>query len=889
MTKRGDDDFHDEIDAHLELEAERLMAEGRTPDEARSEARRAFGNVTAARERFHESRRALWLVQAAQDARYAVRAFRRTPGFTAATVLTLALGVGATTAVFSVVNTLLVRPLPYPGSARLVRIVEHVPAGESPSGMPVTTSSMNHDAFLWWRDQTKTMDLAALVEASATVSTGKTTVRLNGARVSGSLFPMLGVRPVMGRLLTPDDERETHVVVLADAVWRRVFGADARIVGTSMLLDGQPHTIVGVAPSGVGFPQPTTDFWTPYVVEPDTPTRIMNADVLARLRTGASLAAASAEANIIGQAFVGDEPQPAGRSSRFQVIGLQDHVVGEFRPALHALITAVSLVLLIVCMNVANLLLARGGARQHELRIRHAIGAARARLVRQVLTESVVLASAGSVAGIAVAYGGLALLERLNTIDLPALYGGHRDLLPGLDRVTIDGEVLAFASVVCFATALIFGVLPAFQYSRGLSMLRPQTRNRRRRFAWIRRGAPAALTISQVSLATMLLVGAGLLIGSFVRLSRVDLGFAPARALTFELIVPDGLAAARRLALATDLSARLSALPGVRAAGFTGAAALSNRRDGWVLTPPGMKPGDVFGLGRLRSQRATVTSPGYLRAIGASLVEGRWLDAADGRLQPPPMLVNREVARRFFGRERAVGRRVDIGGIAWQVVGVVDDVRGQSLDLDPDPQAYVDPARMNDAGRAAGWKNFDATPMFLSFAVRATGDPAALVPAIRGIVRQLEPLAAVDDAVTMDDVVAGSLTRPRFYAVVSGLFAAVAVVLAALGIYSLLAYAVSLRTHEIGLRMALGAQRREVMAMVLRESGALTAAGLLIGVAGATALTRYLQGMLFGVAPLDPWTFASAAAAFTLVALLASYVPARRAVQVDPLTALRAE
>src|SRR5688572_26080841 len=454
MTKRSDDDFGDEIEAHLAIEADRLVTEGCAPEDARAEARRAFGNVTAARERFYESARTVWLVQAGQDIRYAVRSFRRTPGFTVAAVLTLALGIGATTAVFSVVNTLLLRPLPYPGAERLVRIVEHIPASESPSGIAITTSSMNHDAFLWWRNETKTMDLTASTDAAATVSMGTTTLRLNGARVSASLFAMLGVRPVLGRLFTQDDERETRVVVLADALWRRLFGADVRIVGRPITLDGQLLTIVGVAPPGVGFPQPNTDFWTPFVVEPDSPTRIMTADVLARLRDGVSLAAASAEANIIGHAFVGDEPQPSEQSSRFQVIGLQDHVVGEFRPALRALMTAVGLVLLIVCMNVANLLLARGAARQYELRIRHAIGAARARIVRQVLTESIVLASAGSIAGIAVAYGGLALLKRLNTIDLPALYGGHRDLLPGLERVTIDSAVLAFASVVCFSTGL---------------------------------------------------------------------------------------------------------------------------------------------------------------------------------------------------------------------------------------------------------------------------------------------------------------------------------------------------------------------------------------------------------------------------------------------------
>ena len=311
--KRPDGDFDEEIAAHLTLETDRLIAEGRTPAEARTEARRAFGNVTAARERFYESSRAVWLVQAGQDARYAVRSFARTPGFTVAAVLTLALGIGATTAVFSVVNTLLLRPLPYPRADRLVRIIEHVPAGESPSGLPVTTSAMSHDAFLWWRGETKTMDLAASMDAPATVSIGITTLRLDGARVSASLFSMLGVRPVLGRIFTQDDERDPHVVVLADALWRRVFGADPHVIGTPITLDGQPHAVVGVAPPGVGFPHPQTEFWTPYIVEPDSSTRIMTTDVLARLREGASLPVAAAEANLIGHAFMGDPAPPAGR------------------------------------------------------------------------------------------------------------------------------------------------------------------------------------------------------------------------------------------------------------------------------------------------------------------------------------------------------------------------------------------------------------------------------------------------------------------------------------------------------------------------------------------------------------------------------------------------
>jgi predicted permease len=834
------------------------------------------------------------LEHAVQDARYAVRSFGRTPGFTVAAILTLALGIGATTAIFSVVSATLLRPLPYQDADRLVRIVEHVPAEESPSGLPLRTSAMNQDAFLWWRDQTKTLaGLAASLTASMTVPIGADTLRLTGARVSPSLFAMLGVRPLAGRVLTVDDEPHAKVAVLGAATWARYFSSDPHIIGRPISLDGVPHIVVGVVPADFDFPSPHTELWTPYLVEPNGPNRILTVDVLARLRDGVPIAAASTEANEIGNGFLGLPPPGATGAPgppRFEVAGLQDELVEPIRPALRVLMASVSVVLLIVCANVANLLMARGSTRRRELGIRRALGAGRGRLIRQILTESVVLSTAGAVAGTGLAFAGLRVLKTLTAITLPALYGGNNTLLPGIEHVSVDHSVLTFTLLVCLGTGLVFGLMPALHLS---DVALPHTSGHAAAsgITRARSGARRMLTVSQLALATMLLVGAALLIHSFVNLSSVDLGYSPSGALTFELVLPQQVPGIRKLALANELAARLTSLPHVEAAGFTGAAPLSTMQGGYVLTPPGTTPGLGLAPRRGREQRASLVSPDYLRAIGVRLVEGRWLDAHDGLDQPRAMLVNRALARQFFGDKSPLGLPVAIGDVPWQVVGVVSDVRYRSIDANADPQAYVDPVRINAFARAAGWEKygFEPAPLFVSFAVRVGGNPTSIVPDVRRLARQLDPLATVDGAVAMEQIVSGSLARPRFYAVVLGLFAGVAAVLAAIGIYGLLAYAVTLRTQEIGIRMALGAEPGQVVGLVFREGGVLTAIGIAIGVAAAVGLTRYLRGMLFGLTPLDAPTYVVVCAAFAVVACVASWVPARRATSVDPLAALRAE
>jgi predicted permease len=405
-----------------------------------------------------------------------------------------------------------------------------------------------------------------------------------------------------------------------------------------------------------------------------------------------------------------------------------------------------------------------------------------------------------------------------------------------------------------------------------------------------RRGVESVLTVGELMLATMLLVGATLLIRTVVALSSVDLGYDPASTLTFELVLPPQVDGVRKLALANELATRLATLPRVQAAGFTGAAPLSTLNGAWVLTPLGATAAQAFGQPGMRVG-ASAVSPDYLRAIGARLLEGRWLDEGHGLDQPPALLVNRSLAQRFFGDKSPLGFPVDIGSRQWRVVGVVEDMRSRGLDLDPEPRAYLDPVRMNADARAAGWATFgfDATPRFLSFVARVSGDPTNLVADVRGLVRQLDQSAAIDGVIAMDQVVAGALARPRLYAMLVGLFAGIAAVVAAVGIYGLLSYVVTLRTQEFAIRMALGAQRAQVLIPVLRQGVILAGIGIALGLVGAAVGTKVLQGMLFGITPLDPMTFIAVSLVFGFVATFASYVPARRATIVDPLLALRSE
>jgi predicted permease len=487
------------------------------------------------------------------------------------------------------------------------------------------------------------------------------------------------------------------------------------------------------------------------------------------------------------------------------------------------------------------------------------------------------------------AFAGVRLGRWLTSINLPTLYGGDQTLLPGIERVDVDASVLTFTVVACVASGMLFSVLPTIDVLRvGAAGTRGPSVGSG--ITWPGKRLRYALTVAQLALATVLLVGAGLLMRSFAKLATVDLGYDPASTLTFELVVPEQLPEPRKLALANEMAARLSSISGVAAAGFTSAAPLSTLNGGWAVTSPRTRfdqlpdrPG--MGVG------ATSVSPDYLRAMGVRLLEGRWLGADHGLNEPPALLVNQTLARQFFGSENPLRQSLNIGARTWQVVGVVADVRSKGLAVEAEPRAYLDHDRLVADGHDAGWDKFGAipAPRFLSFAMRVDRDPLAVVPEVRRAVNAVEPLATIDGAVMMADVVSGALVRPRFYAVLVGLFAAMSVAIAVVGVYGVLSFAVARRTQEIGIRIALGATNNHVVGLVARDAAVMIGLGIASGVAGAVALTRYLQSMLFGVMPLDVLTFLTVPLLCAMVAAIASYLPARRATKVDPLVALRCE
>jgi predicted permease len=828
------------------------------------------------------------------DTRYALRGFWRTRGLTAITVLTLALGLGATAAIFSVVNAVLLTPLPYANPERLVQIVENVPASEGFGGQAQRRSSMNVDEFEYWRQNSTTLsDIALLQREGRTLATDDGSVQLYGQRTSPALFAMRGIIPLLGRGLLPEDERpDSDAVVISEAMWREYFRSDPNIVGRRIELDGRALTVVGVMPPEFG----TDAFWTPFVLGPSQPGRVMFLQAAARLREGVSIEAASVEANTLGLQLRGIEPAP-GAEPRFEIVSELDQLTAAVAPALRVLVFAVAVVLAIVCTNVANLLLVRGTRRQQEIAIRRSLGATRGRIARQVLTESLILALLGGVAAVALAFGGVSLLKTLAAAQVPGRLGFAATILPRLDDIAIDPAVLAFVAGLSLVTGLIFGMLPALRLSRygehghtSTTQLSSVARNSR---------LGHVLATVQFALAMALLIGAGLLLNSFMRLSGIDPGFDPRGALSFELVVPGDSTAERKLEAAETLVARLENHPLVTSAGFTNMAPLS---PGFILFMGSFIPEGV-SLAEVQEEERTLTpaqrtqsrvvSPGYLQALGARLVEGSWTGEPGATYT---VVVTRPYAERFFPERSAIGATASDGLRVATIVGVVDDIHLGGLDSEPERAVFIDARQQLNLQRAAPNRPMgpQADRGFLTlagssiaFAARTTGDPLAIVADLRAIVRDIDPRFAIDSVVPAQQVLSSMTARPRFYAVLMGLFGAIAGFIAVIGLYGVLAYVVSQRTKEIGVRMALGAERASVLKLVVRQGAWIVAIGLVAGVAGAAAVTRFLEGMLYGLPPLDIATFTVVAVAFAAVAMFAVYLPARRATAINPLVALR--
>jgi predicted permease len=903
---RDDGDLQEELRLHRELAAADALRGADSPDVARRDAAIRVGSIAHTMEALRDQRGLPWLADLSRDIRYAVRTLRRSPSFAAVAVLTLGVGIGATTTIYSVVDTILLEPLPFTDSDRLVRVVENVP---SPiPGRPPVQRGVTYQEFLEWRRRTTTLADAFAVSAGDTVvRTTDGMSRLWGGRVSANTLTMLGVRPFLGRTLEPGDDANPNVVVLSFGAWQRLFHADRAVVGAALefradfnasftpeLEPPRLMTIVGVLPAAFELPTGPMDYYTPFVV--NASKRSPRVTMIGRLRPDIGPTAALDEANIIGRAI---RPAPTNAPAltvpRFELQGLKDRMIADFRPALRVLFVAVAAVLLIVCANVANLLLARGMVRQGEMAVRFAIGASRARVVRQILTECAVLACAGGALGVSMAAAGVTLVQRLTTVDAPGIFrlGLGTSILPRGNEIGIDPKIFGIAFVLAAITSLVCGLLPALQASRthsvqaiGSHASGPDWRASRIR---------ATLVVAQLVTATALLVGAGLLITSFVKLSTIERGYDATNVLAFQLVLPTDYPVTRKAEAIEAVLARLRVTPNVEAVGFTRAGILIGEEISiGTFVPPGRASEEEMRADTVKPLTRAVSS-GYLTAVGVRLVEGREFEATDTGTSTPVIVISRTVAKRYFGAASPVGQLMDwyVGKAppsTVRVVGVVEDVRNTSPDREPKPEIFVEYRQLLALQQRTGDSSQRQEQLaigFLSFAVRTRGNPASAAPTVTRTVRSVDSNIGIDAMIPMERLVQSSVARPRFYAVLLGVFAGVAAVLAAIGIYGVLAYAVMQRTREIGIRVALGAPRGQVLALVLRSGLVLTTIGIGLGLIGAAAGTRVLQGMLFGMTPLDGRTFVAVSLLFGLVAMLACYMPARRATKVDPIIALR--
>ena len=871
-----------------------------TPEEARLAARRAFGGVEHVKDLHRDARSFAWLDDLRADIRYGLRGLRRSPGFTVVVVSTLALGIGANTAIFSVVHAVLLRPLPYKDSARLVRVWENVPGSEIGNGMGPDRRMAAITAADLVAVSTRSRTLSHLVGHSplypTTMIHGDAT-RMYGYAVGTGFFPMIGVPALIGRTFTAEEGIAGHerVTVLGYDTWQRL-GGDANVLGRQMTFGGDPtnpmlrglvldvgYTVIGVMPRGFRFPYDSAQFWVPRAFEPPIAGRPGRTAVFARLADGVTSDMAAAEIDAIhrgAQVSAASSSAPGGirPRPRFELIPLHDELTKPVRPALMVLSAAVGVVLLIACVNVANLLLARTASRHREMAVRAAIGAGRGRLVRQLLTDSLLLAGFGGAAGITLAFAGIrlfgALATTLGRVDL-----GATSMFPRLDEVAVDGTVLGYALLLSLVTGVVFGIVPALRHSQP-----KQAEFLREAAASPRSGLRNALVVAEMALATLLLVGGGLLIHSFVKLATVDLGFNASQLLTFQVSRPASYRPAELQAFAESLVERLRSTAGVESAAYARQLPLVQLQDSITLT---RRRNDVYQpVGEAPDIR--FVSRDYLTTMGIKVISGRGFGDDDRAGRPGVVLVNEAMARRDFPNENPLGQTVFFGRrheMALEIVGVVANVRQQGLDRAPEPQYFLD-YRQLTIGESNDPPLF---PAGAYYSVRTAADTGVMIGRIRTIARQVDAQATVDNVATMEQIVSNSITRPRMYAVLVAILSGVAIALAAVGLYGVMAYTVAQRTREIGIRMALGARRGDVLNLVLRQSAFLTIIGLGLGLAGATMVTRYLQGLLFGLTPLDPVTFAAVAALFAAIATLASYVPARRAASVDPLVAVRCE
>jgi putative ABC transport system permease protein len=799
-----------------------------------------------------------------QDLRFAARLLLRTPGFTVIAVAALAIGIGANTAIFTAVNTLLLEPLPYKDPARLAVVWEHNLPRDRKNNV------VSPGNFLHWREMNRVFD-----DLAAVSMTFRTTLTGNGAPeelpvqyVTSAISPILGVPPQLGRLFTvEDDSPSAHVVSISDRLWRRRFGADPGIINRTILLDGVSQVVIGVMPPGFSILDKNVDIWSTIGFRPEARTpRGRWIMVVGRIRSGVTIAQAQDDMARVHAELTRMFPAfNTGWTAR--VVSLSDQLTGDVRPALLVMLGAVGFVLLIACANVANLLLARATARHRELAVRAALGAGRGRLVRQLLAESVLLSAVGGAAGLLLAWWATIGLRNVVARQLP---------ISRLESVTLDTRVLLFTLGAVVVSGLAFGLIPALS-AAGATVTDALKEGGRGGTAARSARMRNTFVVIETALALILLVGAGLLIRSFGALLNVDPGFDPSHTITMKVSIPTSKyeSPQRIRAFYDQLFERIDAIPGVQAAGGTSFLPLNGLGAATGFEIVG-RPKPAVGQGPVTDVR--VSTHDYFRAMGIRLVRGRLFDRTDAGNNVRRVIISESMARTYWPNEDPIGQHVIVN---WydqdpdEIVGVVGDVRQETLEKEVRPSIYWPPSRF-------------AYP-FMTVAIRATGDVAAVVPAATDAVHALDPNIPVADVRTMNEIMDISVAQRRMTMLLLGAFAGMALLLAAVGIYGVISYTVTQRTQEIGIRMALGAQRADVLSMVVRQAMGLAALGIVIGAGGALLLTGWMRNLLFDVRPSDPLTFVTVAVLLGIVAGIAASVPGLRATRVDPVVALRAE
>ena len=799
-----------------------------------------------------------------QDLRYGARMLLRQPGFTMVVMVTLSLGIGINTAIFGIVNAVLLRPLPFKDPARLVTVWESYAAKGQAHG------AVGGANFTDWKDQNQVFDsLVAYFSWNYNLTGDDEPQRLTAAVVSAGFFQMLGAEAALGRVLLPEEDQEANenVVVLSSALWQSRFGASQDIIGRTITLNGLPHTVVGVMPATFDFPNDKIEIWRPMAMSSQAAQNREGKwlKVAGRLKPGVSLEQAAAAMNTIAGRLAESYPK-TNEGWGVNLIPLREELVGNVRRFLLTLFGAVLFVLLIACVNVANLLLARAAVRQKENAIRAALGAGRLRLLRQFLVENLLLAGLGGALGLALAFWSLDALIALSPGDVP-----------GLAKATIDGRVLGFTLALSLLTTLLFSLVPAWQASKpDLNETLKEGGNTTTGAA--RRRVQDALVVAEVAAGVVLLVGAGLMIRSFLRLQAVEPGFNPSNVLTMRIMLPASKYGENHQSIAFFEHALegIKDLPGVVSVGAVQDLPLRQNAMTFAFSIEG-RP-DLQAASRPEAAYRAVTAD-YFRTMGIPLVAGRAFTDEDKLQTEPVVIINQTMAHRFWPDEDPIGKGLRFGEPSdpvYTIIGVVGDIKHLGL-ADNESAAFYQP----HAQKRFAWLRW------MSLVVRTNTAPLSLIAAIRSRVAEVDRGQPVYDIATMEQLLAESVTQPRFSTFLFTLFALLALTLAAVGLYGVLSYAVAQRTHEIGLRMALGAQVRDVLKLVVVRGMKLTLLGLAIGLAGAIVLTRVLKTLLFNISTTDPLTFASVAGLLLGVTLLACYLPARRAIEVDPLVALR--